>query len=143
MPTGHVASTTTAQPVGSQSRPSLFTRLSSALRQAFFNSADLEDPKKLYEVLHQLQSNLGFAVRGLASNPLASGTHLTGLPFKNGVPLLIPHGLGRPYLGYVVTRATAQVSIPVDVGMPPGVSTRDCLNLVVTNDATIDLYVFG
>jgi hypothetical protein len=146
--TSRGASSTIAQPVGSQTRPTILTRSAIAVREMFFTSADLQKPDKLYQVIHAIQQNLSKALRVLGSNPMLSGIAITGQSCTASTQVNIAHGLGRPYRGFIVTGAQhgsyAQFEevVPGDNGYPPGLSKSTYLVLFPGNTGTFDFWVF-
>lgn len=139
---GNAASSTIAQPVGSQTKPTILSRAAVALRGVFFTSADLQKPDRLYQVISALQTNVASVVRSLASNVTLSSVRLSGNVFWSGQTVLINHGLGRPYLGWYVVRAQGGAASFVEAALPPGVDTSQAIAITSANAGTFDLIVF-
>ncbi len=140
--TGSVASSTIAQPVGSQTKPSVITRSLIGIRQLFFTSKDLADPTKLYQVISRLQSNLVAAIRPLSENPTLAGNLLTGLSFTGGTALNISHGLGRPFVGFYCVDVVGAAWAGQRVALPPGVTSKQMIAIQTANTCTASLWVF-
>lgn len=141
------SSAVVAQPVGSQTKPTILARVALSVREMFFTSADLQKPDRLYQVIHQVQQNLSKALRVLGSNRQLSGNEITGITCTAGTQFIVSHGLGRPYVGFYATYAhgaPAQftVILPSDVGYPPGVTTSQVLVLVTGNTGTYNLWIY-
>lgn len=137
-----VATSTIAQPVGSQTRPTILTRSLVALRQVSFNADSLSTPQQLYAVIHALQQNVLRVVRVLAANPLLGANHLTGWTFTANQTQNIPHRLGRPWQGYIVCRAQVNPASFIDAPYPPGTNSSQLLPLTSANAGTYDFLVF-
>lgn len=145
MPVGHVATSSIAQPVGSQTRPTILSRASVALQKLFFTAASIENPDGLYRVLHLMQQNVALVVRVLASNPTLSCNVLTGESFSSGATRVIPHGLGRAYHGFYPLNAQGAAPAIYIVPAPAtevGVLASQAIILKSDNTLTCDLLVY-
>lgn len=136
------ASSTIAQPVGSQTRASILTRALQGVARVFFTAKDLEVPDRLYQVIHQLQSNLLLALRPLAENPTLGGNLLKGIVFTGGQTLYLAHGLGRAYRGWYVVRAQGAAASLVEAALPAGTTSDRIIGLTSANAGTYDVMVF-
>lgn len=140
--TGSVASSTIAQPVGSQTKPSVLTRSLIGIRQLFFTSNDLADPEKLYQVIARLQSNLIAAIRPLAENPTLAGVLVTGVVFVGGDTQLVSHGLGRAFAGFYCVDAAGTSWAGKRVASPTGTTAAQMIALTNPTAGTYSFWVF-
>jgi len=108
-PTGRAGSSTIVQaPFGTQvTKPTQVARALTAQRRVFFTADDLKDPAKLHQVIYQQGQAAQTALHAVATNPLAVGVLLQGVPFTAGQTQYLNHGLGRPYTGWFVARTQA------------------------------------
>lgn len=93
----------------------------------------VRDPSSLYE-----RENRAIIER-LNSVPLVGGRLLVEVGV-NTAPTRVAHGLGRPYLGYLVVKSTADVSVWVDSATDT--APDRFISLDASASATISLWVF-
>jgi hypothetical protein len=108
-------------------------------------AADVQDPERLARAISDTNAALAQTQQAARTNPIfgAGGIHLRNLPVTSGVAKLLFHNLGRPFVGYIVTRV--QGANPIDVRettLPTGVQNTQALNLVPSASGTIDVWVF-
>lgn len=143
--TSSAGSSTITQPVGSQTAPTIVTKAANALRQIFFTASDLADPNKLYQVLQRFNASLTAALTVLGQNPLQNGNLILGVAIGNGAQAVIMHGLGRPYVGYLMVNDHGVSGGSIfNIGtLPPGVTTSQAIALVNESSASVfDFWVF-
>lgn len=136
------ASTTIVQPVGSQSAVTVLAKAALGLRKVFFTEKEISEPRALYRILHDLQSNLTNAMRVLAGNPTISGNLVQGLVFAANTPLNISHGLGRAYQGFICARAYSVAWYGNEAALPSGATPDRMISLVTISAGTFDLLIF-
>lgn len=87
----------------------------------------------------QLQTNIAQALRPLLNNLLLNGRVLEQVTLAIGTNV-VPTGLGRPVLGWVITRKRSAANIYDSQDS----NTTPALNLLLVSDAvaTVDIYVF-
>ena len=88
---------------------------------------------------NQLQTNINSALAPLLQNPLLTGQVLNSVTLVAGVNI-INHGLGRPLLGWVLTRQRGLSDIydAQDANTQPALTLALSANFAVV----VDLYVF-
>lgn len=82
-------------------------------------AADMQDPARIARAISDAQLSTAQSVAVQRSNPItgAGGVHVRNIPVVAATAKVITHNLGRPYVGYLVTRtqsttaATFQTSI--------------------------------
>jgi hypothetical protein len=141
-PTGKASSSVIAQPVGTQTKPSILSRTAQGLRGVSFTSEDLKDPAKLYKVLYDITANARAAIHGLSQNPLLQGNAVTGITFTGGQTVVINHGLGRAYNGYHPINDNGNIWSGKIGALPSGVTSSQCIALTSTNAGTFDFWIF-
>ena len=62
------------------------------------------------EATNRLQKNIHTALRPLLQLPFADGVHKTDQAIGTG-DTIVDHGLGRRYVGYIITKQNADTSI--------------------------------
>jgi|TARA_R100001443_G_scaffold33383_3_gene47301 hypothetical protein len=60
--------------------------------------------------IDQLQSNIRTAISPLLSLPFADGVHKTDVALGTS-DTLVDHGLGRKFVGYIITKQNADTSV--------------------------------
>jgi len=88
----------------------------------------------------QAQDNTQNLMREVATNPLMRGVLLEGVEVTGGVSTQITHGLGRPFIGWVVCDATVVSNYPKNTTATADKKTS--LSLYVTTTDTLTLWVF-
>lgn len=90
-------------------------------------------------VVNQIQDNLGRTLNPLTNQPLNSGNILTSVTLVTGANS-INHKLGRPLVGWFVTRIRASATLydTQDTNKTPNLT----LNLVSSANVVVDLFVF-
>jgi hypothetical protein len=130
------------QPVGSQTKATTRSRSGIGVRQVQFTLDDVSDPERLHRVLLHLQSNLVQPLHGIGQNPMLPGNLLQGLVFGAASTLVIAHGLGRPYQGWLCVRQQGNPAVLVETALPTGVSASQMISILSTNAGTYSLWVF-
>lgn len=133
---------TIVQPVGSQTKPTIVQHALESLRRIFFTSKDLQDPERLYQVVYQIQTNVGRVLRILAQSPIGGGNRITGLVFTAGQTLYVQHGLGHDWSGYFCTRAQGGYPAFQEAALPASTTKTQVLPITAQNAGTFDLYIF-
>lgn len=89
--------------------------------------------------VNQLQSNIAKALNPVLSNPISSGSILTGISLKAGANT-VSHKLNRILQGWVLVRQRQVATIydTQDTNNNPSLT----LTLVSSADVVVDLYVF-
>lgn len=106
------------------------------LRKLFPSIGGPEGPQ-LARILLSIQDAVDDALRSL-QRPIVDGVYLRDVAVSTSA-VNVPHGLGRRWNGYIVTRRSASV------GVYDGSGTSEPMreiNLVATGSATVDLWVF-
>lgn len=135
-------STTIAQSHAAGVKPSVVTRASLGIRQIYFDAGTLQDKGGLYRVIEAIQSNFFLALRALGANPVFQGNLLTGLAFTAATVSTYPHGLGRPWRGYIVTQAVGGYPSFQTAALPTGTNAAQLISLLSANTGTFDLLVY-
>jgi hypothetical protein len=120
--------------------PGLLSSSITKLRKLFFTADDLKDPSRLYQLLILMQSSTVNAFESLKSNPTLHGVSLSAT-FTAGQTLNLKHGLGRPWVGYQVTRAQTNPWQGIDTVYPVGTSASLILPLKSTNAGTYQFWI--
>lgn len=141
-PFGSGGGSTIAQPVGSQTKPTVTQRALTALRRVQFTIEDVKDPEQLYQILYHQQQAIDAALRTLNSNPTVGGNLLTGNVMHVGVTSYLNHGLGRPWRGVWCCLPLGQPSSFEVVSQPPNVGPELVLPLLPGKSGTYDFYVY-
>lgn len=89
--------------------------------------------------LNQAQANVAQSLNPLIANPLMQGLSLTNVPLLSGYNL-INHTLGRPLVGWFVTRLRAPASI-YDL-QDSNTTPQYNLALESSADVVVDIYVY-
>ena len=87
----------------------------------------------------QLQSNIRTAISPLLSLPFADGVHKTDVALGTS-DTLVDHGLGRKFVGYIVTKQNADTSVYVSTTSNDFPETQIILKAGAT--VTVDLFFF-
>lgn len=96
--------------------------------------------RKIAQTLPELQAVINAVadfVRPLEQNPLIDGRLIEGVVVGTSTTD-IPHKLGRPWVGWVVTSRTSSV-VPYETTQT---NTSAFLTLVASSQTTVDIYVF-
>lgn len=112
------------------------------IRRIVFTAADLAQSSRLYDILYKIQDLIFQGISPLTSNRMLAGNALTNITFASGQTLYLPHGLGRSYSGWFVTRAQGIAAILVESAVPQGMLTSQVLPITSLEAGTYDLYVF-
>jgi hypothetical protein len=89
-----------------------------------------------------LQANVGEALRPLSESPILNGRVIRSVQIGNNAQgVRIAHGLGRPWLGYVVINTRNGGSGPV-LSLPNKNPDNEIVLRVASGNALVDLYVF-
>lgn len=102
----------------------------------------LQPPTSAAELLQfvtDLQENVADAMAMLAELPLLDFVHKRGVSLTAGATNQVPHGLARPWRGFIVTRRNAAV---VPYAPDAQALPERLLDLQVAADVTVDLFVF-
>ncbi len=75
--------------------------------------------------------------RQLTINPLLDGRILASVDIGTAATDIV-HGLGRPFVGWVITRRTDDAAVHEDTQT----NTSQYLTLIADSATTVDLYVF-
>lgn len=135
-------SSTIVQPVGSQTAARTSTRSGLPVRQVTFTADEVADPKKLAQLLTQLNHNLYKSLQTLGTNITLQGNIVQGLVFSGGQTLFVAHGLGRAYQGAYAVRAQGNPPLFVEAALPKGATPAQLIGLTSTNAGTYDILVF-
>jgi hypothetical protein len=139
----NAGSTIVTQPVGSQTAPTVVQRALINIRKLFFTSKDLQDPERLYQVIHQHQQAVVSALNALGTCPLSVGVLIKGLVWAPGETKYLNHGLGRPFQGYICVGSHGpNVWAGVYDAQPVGTTTAQVIPLVQPTAGTFDLWIF-
>jgi hypothetical protein len=83
--------------------PSLASRGPSQQRERF---AGLDLPPGIARALQSMQDAIARAIAIVRAIPFASGNMIQGVQFSVGTMIALPHGLGRPWRGYMVVNVS-------------------------------------
>lgn len=95
-------------------------------------------------LINQLQSNIGLVVNPLQEIPLNQGVLIQNVSLTSGANR-IPHGLGRPLIGWFVTRMRTvfrQIYDTDDAVVSPPNDTSLYLYLNSSGTVVCDLFIF-
>lgn len=92
----------------------------------------LADPLKAVDV-GRVQDNIGRLLNEVAAVPILQGNAVVGVAFGSRLTLNVPHGLGRPWVGYTITDQDQPATI-----YRSSVANRDRF-LTLTADATVTI----
>ena len=87
----------------------------------------------------KLQTNIRTAISPLLSLPFADGVHKTDVELGTS-DTLVNHGLGRNFVGYIVTKQNADTSVYVSTTSNDFPDTQIILKAGAT--VTVDLFCF-
>lgn len=104
-------------------------------------SVDVTDPTKLQRYLKLLREAMDTIASLANSNIFNSGVHQLSITLAAFTPTAIPHGLGRAYRGYVITKYSGFANV-YDSALTDGRSTSTHINLTASAAVTIDILVF-
>lgn len=92
-------------------------------------------------ILNRTQALQKKALDPVLANPIVNGSLLQGITLKaSGTPTQVSHGLGRPYVGWFLSRPTASFSVwETAPTLPASFLT---LNSSSGSAQTVDLWVF-
>lgn len=82
------------------------------------------------------------AVDPVLAVPLLQGRLVSSIAVTAGTPVTIFHQLGRPYVGYFVTRAVGAAGISLYETASSANNTASTLVVTPTGSGTISLWVF-
>lgn len=102
-------------------------------------------PEALYQHLHQLEKFLALMWRSLGSNVFAGAVNIRGIQLTAGVGLIIAHKLGRPYVGWTITRmraASGVYPVVIETALPSLYTSAQSIQLEASNNCTLDALVF-
>jgi hypothetical protein len=88
--------------------------------------------------LNQVQNNIATVLNPVTNNPLTQGVFLNNIGLGAGVNI-IPHTLGRPVSGWIITSISAAASIYC-TQTPP--ITSSTIQLVSDATAVVNIYIF-
>jgi hypothetical protein len=141
----------TAKTAGSGVKPmpagaplSISTKPWVTLRRADFNTKDMADPERLYQVLTKMQEAILSVLGVVVTNQMVPGNIIRTVTFTSNSTQMLAHGLGRSWQGYVCIRAQAGSGAPAftDVALASGLTNDIVLPLHSANAGTYDIYVF-
>lgn len=91
-------------------------------------------------LLNQFQTNVREVLEPIAQNPIVQGQLLSNVILKTGITNVIPTGLNRNLIGWIITRLNADSVIwdSQDINSTPNQN----LQLLCSADCIISLYVF-
>jgi hypothetical protein len=135
------ASTATAKPLPAGAPLSITTKAWVTLRRVFFTAADVADSAKLYDILNRMQEATLQILGVVSTNQLVPGNILRSIKFTSGVAQMVVHGLGRPWQGYFIVRASV-AGLLSDATYSAGSTSDSVVPLVSAADGTFDIYVF-
>ena len=99
--------------------------------------------------LDSVQQLLGNAIAAIKASPLAECNLIQNITLSSGSPLVVKHGLGRPFVSCLLCGASAQCTISVRRPSPqerPATQQNalDAMQIVITpsNSCTADLLVW-
>jgi hypothetical protein len=112
---------------------------------ARITAAQVSSPESVARAINDSQAMTAQALATTRSNPMNAGSVL----FQNvsvtlGVPFFLPHNMGRPFVGYLVTRRRGvsprfEVS---DACLPPGLTASQVAPLIANATGIVDILVF-
>lgn len=108
-------------------------------------SDDVQDPVRLSRAITDYNSAISQTLQVLHTNPIVGqgGIHVRGLSVTSGQAKLVFHNLGRPFVGYFVTRSQGASAIQiVETALPSGIQNTQAVNLVPSATGTIDVWIF-
>lgn len=105
--------------------------------------ASVKDPKQLSRHVNDLQTQSSAMLARTKAFPILFGRLLKNTALSSVTVNYIAHGLGRPYVGYLVTQYHTLGSSPlVVVSLPSGKTPDKYIALTSAVNGTFDLYVF-
>lgn len=135
------ASTASAKPLPAGAPLSITTKAWVTLRRVFFTAADVADSAKLYDILNRMQEATLQILSVVSTNQLVPGNIIRGVTLSNGVTSMVVHGLGRPWQGYFIVRASV-VNFLIDGAYAPGLGADTVVPLTSAANGVYDIYVF-
>lgn len=91
-------------------------------------------------VLNQVQGNIVQKLNQLLSLPILNGNQVSGIQVDNSIPNPVNHGLGRPVMGYILTRSATPMVIADST--TPSVDPNNIINLDVSSSGAVSIYFF-
>lgn len=114
-----------------------------APKPVFASEASVQSPRQLTRHIVELSNEVVALARAVIRVPIAFGNLLTNVNFSAGVASHVQHGLGRPYLGYIITASHTPASGTLVVSpLPSGKTTDKFIGLTSAVTATFDILVF-
>jgi hypothetical protein len=83
-----------------------------------------------------LAANIEDFTRQLVINPLLDGRHFVKIDLTSSTPKLIPHTLGRPWVGWIVVNQNANANVWVSS------NNNNQTNLTLRSNANVTIYIF-
>jgi hypothetical protein len=107
-------------------------------------SKQAADPQAVARAISDIQLAQRQAGASAQSNPLnAGGVHFRSVSFTATVPKLLTHSMGRPFVGYLLTRWQGSVGpVLFETALPSGLTASQAVNLVLSQTGVGDVLVF-
>jgi hypothetical protein len=123
------------------------TRTTKALQQPGFvrvSEDDVDDPARLVRAINDLQKNQAASSLPSRTDPESEGVYFKNLKITSGISFTLPHGLGRPYVGFYCTRAYPGSGAPsfVEDNLPPGLTPDKAIQIKPGSSGDFDIKIF-
>ncbi len=91
-------------------------------------------------IINTLQNNVALSLNSVIALPLNNSNRITNVTLTSGVTNSINHGLGRPLIGWFLTRQRGPGNVYDSQDTNTFSSTT--LNLLTTTTVNVDIFVF-
>jgi len=138
-------STTVIQGGAATTKAALSARALQPQTASRITAEDCKDPARLAKVLVDMQGGQQQSTQAARTNPLnAGGVLFLKQAFVGGVTRTLPHNMGRPAVGYLVTRTYSSTGIMTlkDGVLPQGITLSQAIAVVPSQTGTVDVFVF-
>lgn len=90
--------------------------------------------------INQLQTNLIDYIQPVINSQIVSGYVIQNVALRTGISNVVPHGLGRPLIGWFIVRQRGPASVydTQDTNTTPAQN----LILITSADVSVNLFVF-
>lgn len=138
------ATTVVSTTSGATVRQQLSTRSQQPLSAVRLTADQVGNPEQLARALSDMQSAQVQSLNAQRSDPMTAGSvYFRAVAVVGGTAKLFTHNLGRPFVGYLVTRIVGSNQVTVrEVALPAGLSISQAVNLMPSATGTIDVKVF-
>lgn len=88
-----------------------------------------------------VQDNVDYTLKSIAAEPMIAGNFLKDVSLSS-TSKNINHKLGRPWVGFFITKSVADVNVYWDATTDANQQKESTIALKATATAVVDLYIF-